>query len=238
MDFKVSKILALVRGSSRLWMIRAVVAYISFKIIRAHVKWRQQLKNIGRMGYPVLPFRKGWLGSIPAMVENFDNVYEFRRECHERYGDTFSWVAPIWNSDPQVSTRDPRIVKHILQDNFENYLKSPMLTKALSTLLGNGIFAINHGKFAEDHGEAWYFQRKTSSKIFTKNQFTGHVHKSLCANTVKLMRNIDAHLDSSTEPLPMQVQFFKFTLDTIGNIGKFTRDMLVCRSYLGIRFRR
>ena len=87
-----------------------------------------------------------------------------------------------------VMTIDPRNIEHILKskppckkihhvshrfystslrlDNFENYVKGPMLYAGSVDLLGHGIFNAN--------GEVWKYQRKTASLIFNVKNFRDH----------------------------------------------------------------
>ena len=58
----------------------------------------------------------------------------------------------------QVSTRDPAVVKHILQDAFSNFVKTEtcrqrFVLDLFDDFLGEGIFAIDHGEHARDGGK-------------------------------------------------------------------------------------
>jgi len=74
-----------------------------------------------------------------------------------------------------VFTCDPAVVKHILKDNFNNYVKSETGFSILNDLIGNGIFNVDHGPHASDQGESWLIQRKVTSNIFTKSAFKSDV---------------------------------------------------------------
>ena len=131
------------------WIIRAAIVYFLVQFIRARRIWVQGLRHIEAMDFPVATFKsfltRTMLGNIPVMAANLDRAYDFRVDQFTKYGSSFLWVMPIWNPHPTLSTTDPAIVKHILKDNFENYLKSESFNRRLSDLLGSGIFGINHG---------------------------------------------------------------------------------------------
>ena len=135
--------------TSAAWILRAVLLYFAVKFVRARRVWVQGLRHIESMDFPTATFKsflsKTMLGNIPEQARNLNRVYDFRLDLFSEYGSSFFWVSPIWNPHPTLSTTDPAIVKHILKDNFENYLKSDMLVKRLGDLLGSGIFGINHG---------------------------------------------------------------------------------------------
>lgn len=76
---------------------------------------------------------------------------------------------------------DPKLVKHILKDNFQNYTKgSPrkdMQMHFLGKILGGGIFGAMHGPGAEDGGKSWALQRKVASNIFSRGNFNENMQK-------------------------------------------------------------
>jgi hypothetical protein len=71
----------------------------------------------------------------------------------------------VWSSLTQHQGRlanlvclDPRDVKHMLSDNFDNYEKGPFFHAIFRPLLGNGIFNVD--------GKLWEDQRKSASHLF------------------------------------------------------------------------
>ena len=52
-------------------------------------------------------------------------------------------------------------LKHILKDNFKNYVKGPAFRDCLGEFLGDGIFASD--------GKAWKHHRKVASNMFSRN---------------------------------------------------------------------
>mmetsp|Transcript_1951 Transcript_1951/g.2783 ORF Transcript_1951/g.2783 Transcript_1951/m.2783 type:complete len:334 (+) Transcript_1951:1384-2385(+) len=201
------------------WLVRAVLAYALVRVAWLYLRWKKDIAAMKKLGLPIAKQHSGFLGAAGGMAKNYESLYDHRMGLHEKYGNTFVHVPPIWINNLFISTRDPVVVKHILGDQFNTYVKSDIVVDYFADLLGKGIFAVNHGSYADDEGKAWYFQRKTASKIFTKNKFTGHVHNTLINNTRKIIKNLDRHISSGEKEIMMQTQFFKFTLDTIGDIG-------------------
>lgn len=119
-----------------------------------------------------------------------------------------------------VITADPAVVRHILKDNFDNYIKPRYLKKCVQDLVGEGIFAVSHGPHSEDSGASWTLQRKTAAKVFTNNNFNSKIYSSLAAHAELTSKVIDRKLaDDATKPIDMQALMFQFTLDSIGDIG-------------------
>lgn len=76
---------------------------------------------------------------ITGMLENF-----------EKYGETYSgYLGAI---QPMMVTKNPEIVRHVLQKNHRNYIKTPMIFDKLRRFLGNGLLT--------SEGQYWLQQRR------------------------------------------------------------------------------
>ena len=135
--------------TSAAWIFRAILVYLAIKLYRVRRAWKQGLHEAELMNFPTATFQSFLnntiFGNLPEQARNMNRMYDFSLDQFSEYGPSFFWVTPIWNQHAALSTVDPAIVKHILKDNFENYLKSDSLVERLGDLLGNGIFGINHG---------------------------------------------------------------------------------------------
>jgi hypothetical protein len=116
-----------------------------------------------------------------------------------------------------ISTIDPKVVKHVLKDKFNTYIKSNKLLDIMQPLFGEGIFALNHGPHANDRGAKWFMQRKTAAKVFTHSTLIKQVHSVLSCNCSKLIKIL--YSQPEKESIELQHLCFRFTLDTIGAIG-------------------
>ncbi len=125
---------------------------------------------------------------------------------------------PIFVRINNVHLVDPRDVKHILKDNFENYVKPPDFIENFSDALGTGIFVTNHGPHAEDKGKRWYKQRKSSAKIFTRQNFKSFFLEQFALGSESVCKVLNKY-STSGEKLDLQRLMGNFTLDSIGHVA-------------------
>ncbi|GBG25349.1 Cytochrome P450 94C1 [Hondaea fermentalgiana] len=159
----------------------------------------------------------GLLGALAEVLPQWERLYDFKVDRMNKYGETYAQMMAVWTPNVLISTANPDNVKHILKTEFDIYIKSHNLERLLTSLLGKGIFVTNHGPYAADQGAAWTLQRKTASKIFTRNVFQGKMYKVFADNALKIadrLKTIDG-----TRAIDMQKVFFKFTMDSIGTVG-------------------
>jgi cytochrome P450 len=91
------------------------------------------------------------------------NPLPFHHEKFEEYGDTFK--IKITPTTRVVFTRDPIIVRHILQKNHRNYAKSELQTRDLAKYIGQGILT--------SEGEFWRKHRKMIQPAFHRERLQG-----------------------------------------------------------------
>ena len=112
------------------------------------------------------------------------------------------------------------LIRHILKDKFDVYIKPKSTIDCLRDLLGNGIFAINHGPHAEDGGKGWALQRKTASKVFTNNNFKTLMFETFTEHSNKIAEVINQKIGPKGDGVvELQKLMFRYTLDSIGKIG-------------------
>lgn len=88
------------------------------------------------------------------------NPLPFHHENFEKFGDIFRIKAG--NSDEIVFTRNPKLIKHILQKQHKKYYKSSLQTKDLAKYIGHGILTSN--------GEHWRTHRRMVQPAFHKQK--------------------------------------------------------------------
>jgi len=91
------------------------------------------------------------------------NPLPFHHEKFEAYGDTFR--IKITPKTRVVFTRDPVIVRHVLQKNHRNYAKSELQTRDVAKYIGQGILT--------SEGEFWRKHRKMIQPAFHKERLQG-----------------------------------------------------------------
>jgi cytochrome P450 len=91
------------------------------------------------------------------------NPLPFHHEKFEEYGDTFK--IKITPKTRVVFSRDPVIVRHVLQKNHRNYAKSELQTRDLAKYIGQGILT--------SEGEFWRKHRKMIQPAFHRERLQG-----------------------------------------------------------------
>ncbi|MGB5693955.1 MAG: cytochrome P450 [Flavobacteriaceae bacterium] len=91
------------------------------------------------------------------------NPLPFHSENFERFGDSFR--VKIGAPSGVIFTRDPLIIKHILQKNHKNYQKSKLQTEDLAKYIGKGLLTSN--------GEHWRVHRRMIQPAFHKKKLEG-----------------------------------------------------------------
>lgn len=91
---------------------------------------------------------------IPGMLANF-----------ERKGPTFNTY--LGGIQPSLMTKDPEIIRHVLQKNHRNYIKTPMIFEKLRQFLGNGLLT--------SEGAYWLQQRRLIQPGFHRQRLTALV---------------------------------------------------------------
>jgi len=88
------------------------------------------------------------------------NPLVFHHENFEKYGDSFR--IKLGQKHPVIFTRNPGLIKHVLQKQHKKYQKSPLQTVDLAKYIGHGILTSN--------GEHWRTHRRMVQPAFHKNK--------------------------------------------------------------------
>lgn len=101
-------------------------------------------------------------------------------------------------------------VKHILQDNFDNYPKGSIFPDNLGDLLGRGIFTSD--------GPEWKEQRRIGVHMFSAKEFRETILGAFIRHGYELQEILEYHSRTGA-PIDMFNLFHRFTLDSIGEIA-------------------
>ncbi len=124
------------------------------------------------------------------------NPIPFHQKHFEKLGDSFS--VSLGPSRKIMLTRDPLIVKHILQKNHKNYFKSKIQTKYLTKYLGFGLLTAN--------GDHWLKQRRLIQPAFHKQKMEQLI--SLMQQTISTnLSHIETNKTISVFPIMNNVAF-------------------------------
>ncbi len=88
------------------------------------------------------------------------NPLSFHRENFEIHGDSFR--IKLGQKHPVIFTRDPGLIKHVLQKQHKKYQKSPIQTVDLAKYIGHGILTSN--------GDHWRTHRRMVQPAFHKEK--------------------------------------------------------------------
>jgi cytochrome P450 len=91
------------------------------------------------------------------------NPLPFHHRNFQKFGDAFR--VKIGYGKSIVFTRDPALIKHVLQKQHKNYQKSPLQTVQLAKYVGHGILTSN--------GDHWRTHRRMVQPAFHKKKLMG-----------------------------------------------------------------
>jgi len=163
--------------------------------------------------------RKGFswfFGDMPDLFKNWHRLFDWKTELLEQYGPTMACYPTLF-FDGFVITNDPQCVQHVLQTNFNNYVKPWRLLKCFEPLFGQFLFTISHAHTA-DGGALWRLLRKTSVKVFTTFNFRQYCTTVFFRHSHKMINELEA-ARSKGKAIDMQKLFQSFTLRSIFDIG-------------------
>lgn len=154
-----------------------------------------------------------WLfGHIPFVRDNLHRYCDADVDLLKNNPDHIFQIA-IPGNPIILRTDDHRIIKHILHDNFDNYIKlDPLRPSFVSELLGNGIFAAD--------GEDAKRQRKIASHMFSMRLLRDHAAKSFLDHGYTLLNVLAKYSDSqNNQYIDMQDYFARYTMDSFADIA-------------------
>jgi len=159
-------------------------------------------------GLPAIAPFKPFFGNLPLYLKMKEYGHEFLLEWAKRFKwETFTYGFP--DGYPNIVSIKPEVVKHILKDNFPNYIKGKRFRSIFGDMLGTGIFASD--------GPLWKEQRKAAAHMFSARMLRDSMFPVMQSNIKKLMGHLERF--SSDEAVDMQLWASVFALDVICEIG-------------------
>eukprot|EP01090_Pellita_catalonica_P001966 TRINITY_DN11661_c0_g1_i1.p1 TRINITY_DN11661_c0_g1~~TRINITY_DN11661_c0_g1_i1.p1 ORF type:complete len:478 (+),score=65.93 TRINITY_DN11661_c0_g1_i1:56-1489(+) len=146
---------------------------------------------------PFQPF----VGSMPFIFTKRNRVFEWFAEMRQG-GDKYMIIGV--NHYRVLFCFNPKDVKHFLEKNFKNYERHTN-NRWWVKLFGKGIFMAN--------GVQWKKQRRAAHPLFTNKSIASiqPIFATRAEEVLSIFR-------SAKEPLDIQDIYFRYTLDSIGEI--------------------
>mmetsp|Transcript_12617 Transcript_12617/g.27219 ORF Transcript_12617/g.27219 Transcript_12617/m.27219 type:complete len:531 (+) Transcript_12617:150-1742(+) len=183
-----------------------ITAVLSFLLVVLYLRFRPKKPGIpGPKSYPLV-------GILPHILKNWDRWPERCCEYSKQFGHR-TWGGGLPNlaalGGAAYFLVDPRCVRHVLSENFENYEKGEAFRDLYSELLGTGIFVAD--------GAPWKAHRRLISHMFSRNllRATGEVTLQKLKIVEGAFRSRIRRRESATgAPFDLQDLFFRMTFDT------------------------
>eukprot|EP01084_Bolivina_argentea_P068491 124680_1 len=200
------------KGSSRRSSITIglIILYILQKIHDIGC-WKFKNKN---PSIPIL-FHKPGIGTTWFFIKHAEHELHTKltKEIHQKLVTTkerfiiFGGVAINFSPNFNHAIYDPRLIKYIFEDTFENYIKGPFVHDTLEELLGDGIFASD--------GASWKFHRKVAARMFSMRNLKSYMFACAVNNTGILLDKMGELSGNTYEnELDLFELFGRFTLQT------------------------
>ncbi|KAK1927710.1 cytochrome P450 [Papiliotrema laurentii] len=159
-----------------------LVVLVSSHIFRTWFSTLQTQIRARQCGAREVPRVKGrWVLNLDVMVDwsrsgREEEVARMLELLKREYGTTFN--TRVLGED-QVITTDPRVIRHVLIDDFDNFVKGEKFYQRAEGFLGDGIF--------NSDGERWRFHRNLTRPYFHPS----HISPSLFTPLFqRFMRNL------------------------------------------------
>ena len=124
------------------------------------------------------------------------NPLPFHNENFEKFGDIFK--VRIGRRKSVVFTRNPKLIKHVLQTQNKKYHKSPLQTVDLAKYIGHGILTSN--------GEHWRTHRRMVQPAFHKKKLLGLL--GIMQNAIRNeLKRIKPNVEENVFPLMGDLAF-------------------------------
>ncbi len=137
-----------------------------------------------------------------ARFFRLETVLDFLGDTFRRYGDVVRYQLGPW---PLFLIAHPDGVKHVLQDNHTNYLKSQDY-RILKRLLGEGLVT--------SEGALWLRQRRLIQPIFHRQRVAGF-GAIMSAATLEMLARWEA-LAAERRPFDVASEMARLTLKIVG----------------------
>lgn len=148
-----------------------------------------------------------YLGTAVALLRNEERVVDWLLDLRKQLGPVYQMAVP---GQTYLCITDPADVRHILVDNFPNYVKGKQWQERFNEVLGRGIFSVD--------GDEWRLHRKTSSHMFKRAEFKTNMMRVFRQHMTQLTDMLEQAARTGAV-VDMHSLFLRYTLDSIGEIA-------------------
>ncbi|RIB09081.1 cytochrome P450 [Gigaspora rosea] len=179
-----------------------LVSYIIYFAIKypdraIGTKTRPELK--GPRGFPIL-------GNFVALLRSRGFMY-YLLDLLDKYGTCFTFTLPV--KGRFIMINDPQLLEYTLKTEFFSFEKGEILHELLYDLFGDGIFGAD--------GDQWKLQRRTISRLFQERNYKDFIYAKIVKESETVL-NILRRCADNGRPIDLQDLFYRFTLDTLGDV--------------------
>ena len=199
------------------------VAALALLWILAYVRrWRATHRALLASGFPIVRetdplglFGFIW-GALPALQS--ETFMDWRNAMFKKYAsDTVVLPGPFW-MPTALMTKDPFLVKRMLDDRFDDYVKPEYLVDIAGDIIGEkGLGTVQHGPHSADKGAYWYATRKLSFGLFTPANLGGFIRDDTLGSVRRYAEIMDDFIKRGKE-IPTLLLSRKFAMDVAGKV--------------------
>ncbi|RIB00396.1 cytochrome P450 [Gigaspora rosea] len=176
------------------------IIYLTIKYSDRAVGTISRKDLVGPKGIPIF-------GNFFSVIRRKTYI-QFEHELANKYGQLFTFT--IFKLGRVIVSNDPRTIEHVLKTRFDDFGKDEVIHEMGYEMFGDGIFAVN--------GYKWKFQRRIISHLFLGKNFKNLIYTSVIGKS-KIVINILKKYADSGKPIDLQDLFYKFTMDTFGDMS-------------------
>jgi len=149
-------------------------------------------------------------GALFTVWRHFYRFHDLLVDICSICGDGESWSTGLFASPPVVVVgANPGVIEHVLQRSFHKYVKGERFRERMQEFVGNGIFNVD--------GQEWRNKRKVACHLFSAQYLKEEMILIFHRYIQQALGVLGRHA-ASNEVFDLQDVYFRFTLDTFGEV--------------------
>jgi cytochrome P450 len=157
-----------------------------------------------------LPGTLPFLGNTLELLANVPRFHEWLYDiCRQFDGEPVLITA--WGRPDLVLMCSAEAFEECLKTQFDNFPKGPFQCENLRGMMGDGIFAVDHGK--------WVHQRKTASNLFTARTLREGMASTVRKHTATLCGIFRQTSERSINRVDLYKLFNRLTIEAFAEIA-------------------